>query len=145
VTLVPYKGAAALTTDVLGNHIPVIFSVMPPALGNIQTGKLHVIAVTTPTRMSLLPKSPTVAESGLPGFAAVLRYGLLAPAGTPRPIVDRINAELRKVVGSSEMLDRLAKEGSDPVVSSPEEYAADMAREDELWGPLIRKLGLKVE
>jgi tripartite-type tricarboxylate transporter receptor subunit TctC len=145
VTLVPYKGAAALTTDVLGNHIPVIFSVMPPALGNIQTGKLHVIAVTTPKRMSLLPKSPTVAESGLPGFAAVLRYGLLAPAGTPRPIVDRINAELRKIVGSSEMLDRLAKEGSDPVASSPEEYAADMVREDELWGPLIRKLGLKVE
>jgi tripartite-type tricarboxylate transporter receptor subunit TctC len=145
VTLVPYKGAAALTTDVLGNHIPVIFSVMPPALGNIQTGKLHVIAVTTPTRMSLLPQSPTVAESGLPGFAAVLRYGLLAPAGTPRPIIDRINAELRKIVGSSEMLGRLANEGSDPVVSSPEEYAADMVREDELWGPLIRKLGLKVE
>jgi tripartite-type tricarboxylate transporter receptor subunit TctC len=145
VTLVPYKGAAALTTDVLGNHIPVIFSVMPPALGNIKNGRLHVIAVTTPTRMSLLPQSPTVAESGLPGFAAVLRYGLLAPAGTPRPIVDRINAELRKVVGSKDMFDRLAKEGSDPVVSSPEEYAADMAREDELWGPLIRKLGLKVE
>ena len=75
----------------------------------------------------------------------MLRYGLLAPAGTPRPIVDRINAELRKIVDSAEMLDRLAKEGSDPVVSSPEEYAADMVREDELWGPLIRKLGLKVE
>jgi tripartite-type tricarboxylate transporter receptor subunit TctC len=145
VTLVPYKGAAALTTDVLGNHIPVMFSVLPPALGNIQQGKLHVIAVTTPNRMTLLPKSPTVAESGLPGFAAVLRYGLLAPAGTPRPIVDRINAELRKIVGSKEMLDRLAKEGSDPVVSSPEEYAADMVREDQLWGPLIRKLGIKID
>jgi tripartite-type tricarboxylate transporter receptor subunit TctC len=145
VTLVPYKGAAALTTDVLGNHIPVMFSVLPPALGNIQQGKLHVIAVTTPKRMTLLPKAPTVAESGLPGFAAVLRYGLLAPAGTPRPVIDRINAELRKIVGSKEMLDRLAKEGSDPVVSSPEEYAADMVREDELWGPLIRKLGIKVD
>jgi tripartite-type tricarboxylate transporter receptor subunit TctC len=145
VALVPYKGAAALTTDVLGNHIPVIFSVMPPALGNIQNGKLHVIAVTTPSRMSLLPNSPTVAESGLPGFAAVLRYGLLAPAGTPRPIIDRINAELRKIIKSPDMLDRLAKEGSDPVLSSPEEYAADMVREDDLWGPLIRKLGIKVE
>jgi tripartite-type tricarboxylate transporter receptor subunit TctC len=145
VTLVPYKGAAALTTDVLGNHIPVMFSVLPPALGNIQNGKLHVIAVTTPERMTLLPTSPTVAESGLPSFAAVLRYGLLAPAGTPRPIIDRINAELRKIVKTADMLDRLAKEGSDPVVSSPEEYAADMVREDELWGPLIRKLGIKVE
>ena len=75
----------------------------------------------------------------------MLRYGLLAPAGTPRPIVDRINAELRKIVGSADMLDRLSKEGSDPVVSSPEEYAADMVREDELWGPLIRKLGIKVD
>ena len=75
----------------------------------------------------------------------MLRYGLLAPAGTPRPIVDRINVELRKIVGSADMLDRLAKEGSDPVASSPEEYAADMVREDELWGPLIRKLGLKID
>jgi tripartite-type tricarboxylate transporter receptor subunit TctC len=145
VTLVPYKGASALTTDVLGNHIPVMFSVLPPALGNIQNDKLHVIAVTTPTRMALLPNAPTVAESGLPGFTAVLRYGLLAPAGTPRPIIERINTELRKIVKSKEMLDRLAKEGSDPVVSSPEEYAADMVREDDLWGPLIRKLGIKID
>jgi tripartite-type tricarboxylate transporter receptor subunit TctC len=145
VTLVPYKGAAALTTDVLGGHIPVIFSVMPPALGNIQAGKLKVLAVTTPTRMSLLPSAPTVAESGLPGFDAVLRYGILVPAGTPRPIIDRLNAELCKIVASADMKDRLAKEGSDPVVSSPEEYAADMAREDAKWGPLIRKLGLKVD
>jgi tripartite-type tricarboxylate transporter receptor subunit TctC len=145
VTLVPYKGAAALTTDVLGNHIPVMFSVLPPALGNIQSGKLRVLAVTTPTRMSLLPGAPTVAESGLPGFDAVLRYGLLAPVGTPRPIIDRINAELRKIVNSPDVLDRLAKEGSDPVVSSPEEYAADMEREDEKWFPLIRALGIKVD
>ena len=145
VTLVPYKGAAALTTDVLGGHIPVIFSVMPPALGNIQAGKLRVLAVTTPTRMNLLPGAPTVAESGLPGFEAVLRYGLLVPAGTPRPIIDRLNTELRKIVVSADMKDRLAKEGSDPVASSPEEYAADMAREDAKWGPLIKKLGLKVD
>jgi tripartite-type tricarboxylate transporter receptor subunit TctC len=145
VTLVPYKGAAALTTDVLGGHIPVMFSVLPPALGNIQAGRMRVLAVTTPTRMRLLPSAPTVAESGLPGFDAVLRYGLLAPAGTPRPIIDRVNAELRTIVSSPDVLDRLAKEGSDPVVSSPEEYAADMAREDEKWGPLIRRLGIKVD
>jgi tripartite-type tricarboxylate transporter receptor subunit TctC len=145
VTLVPYKGAAALTTDVLGGHIPVIFSVMPPALGNIQAGKLRVLAVTTPTRMGLLPDAPTVAESGLPGFDAVLRYGLLVPAGTPRPIIDRLNTELRKIVGSADMKDRLAKEGSDPVTSTPEEYAADMAREDKKWFPLIKMLGLKVD
>ena len=145
VILVPYKGAAALTTDVLGGHIPVIFSVMPPALGNIQAGKLKVLAVTTPTRMGLLPDAPTVAESGLPGFDAVLRYGLLVPTGTSRAIIDRLNTELRKIVSSADMKERLAKEGSDPVTSSPEEYAADMAREDEKWFPLIRKLGLKVD
>ena len=100
VTLVPYKGAAALTTDVLGNHIPVIFSVMPPALGNIQTGKLHVIAVTTPTRMSLLPQSPTVAESGpagLRGGAALWAAGAGRHAAPDRRPDQRRAAQDRRV------------------------------------------------
>jgi tripartite-type tricarboxylate transporter receptor subunit TctC len=145
MVLVPYKGAAALSNDLLGGHIPVIFSVLPPALGNIQAGKLRVLAVTTPVRMSILPDVPTVAESGFAGFEAVLRYGLLAPAGTPRPIVERLNAELRKVLEQPDVKDRIAKEGGDVLPSSPEEYAAMMAREDGLWGPLVRKLNLKVE
>jgi tripartite-type tricarboxylate transporter receptor subunit TctC len=145
VTLVPYKGAAALINDLLGGHIPLVFSVLPPALGNIQSGKLRLIAVTTPQRMSLFPDVPTVAEAGLAGFEAVLRYGLLAPAGTPAPVVARLNAALRELVEAPDVKQRIAQEGGDPLASSAAEYAAEMEREDARWGPLIRGLNLKVE
>ena len=145
VTLVPYKGAAALTNDLLGGHIPVVFSVLPPALGNIQSGALRVIAVTGRSRLDLLPDVPTVAESGLPDFAAVLNYGLLAPAGTPRAIVDRLNRELRAMVATDEFKGSVAREAGVTLASSPEDYAAEIAREDALWGPLVRGLNIKIE
>ena len=99
----------------------------------------------SPARFSLLPDVPTAAESGLPGFEAVLHYGLLAPAGTPKPIVDRLNAALRALVETDEVKSRIHTEGGDPLTSSPQEYAADIDREEAKWGALIRKLGLKVE
>jgi tripartite-type tricarboxylate transporter receptor subunit TctC len=131
--------------DLLGGHVPVAFGVIPPALGNIQAGKLRAIAVASPQRTSLLPDVPTFAESGMPGFESVLHYGLLAPAGTPRPIVDKLNAALRKLAGSEEVKKRIAAEGGDPLTSSPEEYAADIDLEEAKWAALIRRLNLKVE
>jgi tripartite-type tricarboxylate transporter receptor subunit TctC len=145
VTLVPYRGTAPLMNDLIGAHVPVAFGVLPPALGNLQAGKLRAIAVTGPTRFSQLPDIPTVAETGLPGFAAVLHYGLLAPAGTPKPIIDRLNKELRAIIATPEVRARIAADGGDPMPSSPEEYAADIDREETKWGVLIRKLKLKVE
>ena len=145
VTLVPYKGTAAMTTDVLGGHIPVIFSVVAAALGNIRSGQLRLLAMTGTTRVATLADVPTVAESGLPGFEAVLRYGLLAPAGTPRPVIERLSRELRTLVGSEEVKARIAHEAGSPLTSTPEEYAAEIVREDAIWGPLIRKLDIKVE
>ena len=144
-TLVPYKGSAALTNDLLGGHMPVIFSVLPPALGNIQSGSLKVLAVTGSRRLDLLPDVPTVAESGLPDFEAVLNYGLLAPAGTPGPVIARLNRELRALVASDEVKTRVAREAGVTLASSPEEYAAEMVREDAVWIPLIRGLNIKVE
>jgi tripartite-type tricarboxylate transporter receptor subunit TctC len=144
VTLVPYKGSAALTNDVLGGHIPVVFSVPQAALGAIQAGQLRVLAVTATERIPLLPNVPTVAES-LPGFEAVLRYGLLAPAGTPRPIVERLNRELRALVASDDVKARIAQEAGSALTSTPEQYAAEIAREDGIWGPLVRGLNIKVE
>jgi tripartite-type tricarboxylate transporter receptor subunit TctC len=145
VTLVPYKGAAALTNDLLGGHIPVIFSVLPPALGNIQAGKLRLLAVTTPKRMSLFPEVPTASEAGLAEFEAVLRYGLLAPAGTPPAVIARLNRELRALAEAADVRERIAQEGGEPLASSAADYAAEMVREDARWGPLIRRLNLKVE
>jgi tripartite-type tricarboxylate transporter receptor subunit TctC len=145
VAIIPYKGTAPVMNDLLGGHVPVAFGVIPPALGNIQAGKLRAIAVASPTRTALLPDTPTFSESGMPGFEAVLHYGLLAPAGTPRPIVDKLNAELRKLAANDDVKKRIAAEGGDPLTSSPEEYAADIDREETKWSTLIRRLNLKVE
>src|SRR4030095_5807369 len=114
-------------------------------LGNIQAGKLRAIAVASPKRTALLPNVPTFAESGMPGFESVLHYGVLAPAGTPRPIVDRLNAERRKLTDNDEVRKRIASEGGDPMTSTPDEYAKDIDQEETKWSTLIRKLNLKVE
>jgi tripartite-type tricarboxylate transporter receptor subunit TctC len=145
VAIIPYKGSAPVMNDLLGGHVPIAFSVLPPALGNIQGGKLRAIAVTSRKRFSLLPDVPTFDESGLPGFDAVLHYGLLAPAGTPREIVDRLGVELRKLVDLPEVQKQIHNEGGDPLTSTPAEYAADIDKEEKKWGGLVKKLGLKVE
>ena len=143
--IVPYKGTSGVMNDLLGGHVQIAFGVLPPALGNIQSGKLRAIAVFSERRFSLLPDVPTATESGLPGFESVLHYGVLGPAGMPRPIVDKINAELRRLVGTEEMKQRIQSEGGDPLTSTPEEYAADIDKEEAKWSVLIRKLSLKVE
>jgi tripartite-type tricarboxylate transporter receptor subunit TctC len=101
--------------------------------------------VTDKHRFSGLPNVPTVHESGLPGFEAVLHYGLLAPAGTPRPVIDRLNRELRALVGTDDVKKRINAEGGDPMTSSAEEYAVDIDSEEKKWAALIKKLNLKVE
>ena len=98
VTIVPYNGTGPLTTDLLGGHVQLGFNVMAPAMGNLKAGTLRAMAVLAPKRSSHLPDVPTSVEAGLPGFEAMLNYGLLAPAGTPKPIIDRLNAALRAVV-----------------------------------------------
>jgi tripartite-type tricarboxylate transporter receptor subunit TctC len=92
-----------------------------------------------------LPDVPTASESGLAGFESVLHYGLLAPAGTPRPIIERLNVALRALAESVEVKQRIVAEGGDPLTSTPEEYAKDIDREETKWGTLVRKLNLKVE
>jgi len=92
-----------------------------------------------------LPDVPTANESGLPGFESVLHYGLLAPAGTPRPIIERLNGALRALVNSDEVKQRILAEGGDPLISTPEAYAKDIDSEETKWGTLVRKLSLKVE
>jgi tripartite-type tricarboxylate transporter receptor subunit TctC len=145
VAIIPYKGTAPVMNDLLGGHVPIAFGVLPPALGNLQAGKLRAVAVTSKKRFSLLPDVPTFDESGMPGFEAVLHYGLLAPAGTPKEIVDRLSEELRKIVDIPEVQEQIHKEGGDPLTSSPAEYGIDIDKEERKWGGLVKKLGLKVE
>ncbi len=145
VAIIPYKGTAPVMNDLLGGHVPVAFGVLPPALGNIAAGSLRAIAVTSKKRFSLLPDVPTFDESGMPGFEAVLHYGLLAPHGTPPEIVEKLSVELRKLVDAPEVQKQIHSEGGDPLTSTPAEYAADIDQEEKKWGSLVNKLGLKVE
>jgi tripartite-type tricarboxylate transporter receptor subunit TctC len=144
MTIVTYKGTGPLTTDLLGGHIKVAFNTLPPAIGNIKAGKLRAIAVAAPKRLAAIPDVPTTAEAGMPGLDIVQYYGLVAPAGTPKPIIARLNKELRKIVMSKEVTQRIISDGGGPVASTPEEYAANIKREEGKWAALIKKLGLVV-
>ena len=145
VQIVPYKGTAPVMNDLLGGHVSVAFGVLPPAMGNVESGNLRAIAVTSLTRFSGLPSVPTVAESGLPGFEAVLRYGVAAPKGTPQPVIEILNKEVRALAASDEVAKRIAAEGGTPLTSSAAEYDADIASEAAKWAKLIKQLNLKVD
>jgi tripartite-type tricarboxylate transporter receptor subunit TctC len=144
VTVVTYKGTGPLTTDLLGDHVKLAFNTLPPAIGNIKAGKLNAIAVAAPQRLAAIPDVPTTAESGMPGLDIVQYYGLVAPAGTPPAIIARLNKELRKIVTSEDIKARIIADGGGPVASTPEEYAANIQREEGRWAALIKKLGLVV-
>jgi tripartite-type tricarboxylate transporter receptor subunit TctC len=108
-------------------------------------GTLRALAVTSAARSNLLADVPTIAQSGVPGFSAAIHYGLLAPAGTPRDIIDRLNAALVAALSADDVRARLAAEGAVPLPGTPEDYAADIDGEETTWGALVRKLNLKVE
>jgi tripartite-type tricarboxylate transporter receptor subunit TctC len=145
MNLVPYKGTAQALSDLIGGHVQATFNVIPPTLGSIRSGQLRALAVTSPQRASLLPDVPTVAESGLPGFDVVLNYGLLAPPGTPKAIVDRINQAMRVSLDNDELKRRVAADGGEVMSSTPEQYAAIVDRDEAIWSALIKQLNLKVE
>lgn len=145
MNLIPYKGTAQSVNDLVGGHVSVACNIIPPALGNLKAGTLRPLAVASLKRSPFLPDVPTVAESGLPGFEAELYYGLLAPAGTPKEIVDRLSAELRKALASDDVKQRIASDAATPLSSTSAEYAALLDRDEKKWAALIRQLGLKVQ
>jgi tripartite-type tricarboxylate transporter receptor subunit TctC len=142
---VPYKGTGPALIDLLGGHIPMAFAPFPATHENAKTGKLRMLAVTSATRSTLAPDVPTVAEAGLTGFEAVLRYGLAAPAGTPRPIIERLNKALNAVLASDDIRKRLAIEGAEPLPGTPEQYADDIDREETTWSQVVKASGAKAE
>jgi len=142
---IPYKGTGPALADLLGGHIPMAFAPIPATHANIAEGKLRGLAVTSAKRSSLLPDLPTIAESGIPGFEASLYYGLAAPAGTPRPIIDKLNKALRDALASDEVRKRLATDGAEPLPSTPEEYAAHIDQDETKWSKVVRESGAKAE
>src|SRR5262245_8153463 len=119
---VPYRGAIPALSDLLGGHIELLFSAIPNVHSHIGAGTVRALAVTSAKRSQLVPDVPTVAESGFPGYEAVLGYGLLAAAGTPQPIIDRLNRELRAALATEAVLKLLVQEGVEPLATTPEEF-----------------------
>jgi len=145
LTHVPYKGTGPAIIDLLGGHIPMAFAPVPATHDNAKSGNLRMLAVTSAGRSTLLPDIPTIAETALPGFEAVLRYGLVAPPGTPRPIIARLNSALNAALRSDDVRSHLAIEGAEPLPSTPEEYAADIDREETQWSKVVKASGAKAE
>jgi tripartite-type tricarboxylate transporter receptor subunit TctC len=142
---VPYKGVNLAMNDVLSGRIQLVVIGIPATVPNIKAGKLRALALVAPRRSPVLPDVPTVAEAGLPNFEVTTWYGILAPAGTPRPIVVRLNAELAKIMHSPELKERLDALATDPVTSTPEEFAGLIKREIAKWREVVREAGLKAD
>ena len=142
---VPYKGVNLAMQGVLAGEIQLVFIGIPAALPHIKAGKLRALALVAPQRSSALPEVPTVAEAGLKDFDVTTWYGVMAPAGTPRPIVTRLNGELVKIMQAPDVKERLAGMATDPLTSTPEEFAAYLRQEIAKWGDVVRKANLKAD
>jgi tripartite-type tricarboxylate transporter receptor subunit TctC len=140
---VPYRGNGPAFTDLLGGHIQMQFVPIVQAHTNIASGQVRALGVTSKQRSKLLPDLPTIAEAGLPAYEAVQQYGLVAPAGTPRPVIDRLNAALRTALDTDEVRARLAADGAEPIASTPEEHAVLLEQEQSKWSRLANEIGLK--
>jgi tripartite-type tricarboxylate transporter receptor subunit TctC len=135
---IPYRGTAPAVTDLLGGQIQVLFTGAPAVLGQVKNGQLRALAVSSPTRVAALPDVPTVAESGYKDFEADQWYGVVAPAGTPRDVVAKLNAQINQALASPDMKTRLNNEGAIATPATPEAFGQLIARELARWKPVIQ-------
>jgi tripartite-type tricarboxylate transporter receptor subunit TctC len=142
---IPYKGAAQALTDVVSGTVELYMSSVPTLLGQIKQGKLRPLAVTSAKRVDDLPGVPTINESGYKGFDAVTWFGLLAPAGTPKDVIARINEEFNKALKVPELSKRLSDEGADPAGGTPEQFAALIKEDIPRWGKVVKESGARID
>ena len=145
MTHVPYRGVGASYPDLLGGHIQLVFASSISALPFLQVQRLRALAVTGARRTKVLPDVPTVVEAGVPGFVVNQWYGLLAAAGTPRPIVERLNREVNKTLQVQEVLARFAADGAEATGGSPQQFVAHIKAEREKWAKVIQQAGIRGE
>jgi tripartite-type tricarboxylate transporter receptor subunit TctC len=145
MTHIPYKGTGLAMPDLLAGRVQVLFNSMIQALPYVKRKQLNVLAVTPAKRTPLLPDVPTIAESGVPGYEFTSWYGLTVPAGTPRWIVDRLNAEIVRALKDPEFAQQLARDGSEPMGTTPEEFGKFLAAEMTRWAAVVKASGMKVE
>lgn len=142
---VAYKGTGPAVTDTISGQTQVLFGAVATTLPHIKSKRLKALGVSTLKRIDALPDLPTVAESGVPGYESISSYGLIAPKGLPKPIVDRINTETNRILKSKDLLDRLADDGVTAVGGTPEMFMALIKKNIETWGRVVRKTGIKNE
>jgi tripartite-type tricarboxylate transporter receptor subunit TctC len=142
---IPYKGMGAAYTDMVGGRIQVGFPTVISSVPHLQAGRLRALAVTTPKRVAAMPDLPTFAEAGVKGVVVVNWYGLVAPARTPKTVIDRIAKETATAMHSPDMAKRLAAEGSEPVGSSPAEFTAHIRSEIDQWTRVVKQAGIRGE
>ena len=145
ITHIPYRGGGPAQQDLLGGQVEMMFLSAVLAQPNVKAGRLRALAQTGARRVSAYPDTPTVAESGYPGFEVNSWVGLLAPAGTPRPVVDRLQAEVRKIVTDPAFAARLQEQGLTGIASTPEQFAAALKTEQDKWTRLVRERQLSLE
>jgi tripartite-type tricarboxylate transporter receptor subunit TctC len=144
-THIPYKGAGPVVTDLMGGSVDLFFGNTQAVGGLVHGGRLRAIAVTSPKRLVNFPNVPTVAESGYPGFEAATWSGLIAPAGTPQAVVERLNAETNKALRQKDLLDKLKEDGSVPIGGTPRQFADFMKSEHAKWGAAVREANIKLD
>jgi len=140
---VPYKGSSGARTDILGGQVQMMFDAITTMAPNVRAGKLKAFGTTGRNRSTVLPDVPTVSEAGVPGYEAVIWLGLMAPSGTPRPIVEKLNAEVRRIIAAPEMKDAWEKQGASALLMSTEEFARFLREDIEKWARIVKVSGAK--
>jgi tripartite-type tricarboxylate transporter receptor subunit TctC len=140
LTHVPYRGTGPAITDLVGGHITIMFSPLPPTIGYIKDGTLRALAVSDAVRSSVFPEIPTIAESALSEFESTQRYGIVAPSGTPAAVIAKLNAALRDALALDDVKVRIAADGAEPAPGSPEDYRIDIEREQVKWSTIVKQL-----
>jgi tripartite-type tricarboxylate transporter receptor subunit TctC len=142
---VPYKGTGQAVTDLLAGQIDLMFAPSQTVMPHVKAGKLKALAVTSAKRSENLPELPTVSESGLPGYEAVGWFGVLAPVATPKPVVEKLSADINRVLADAEMRARMHALGADPSGNTPDQFARFIREDQAKWGKLMREAGIKPE
>jgi tripartite-type tricarboxylate transporter receptor subunit TctC len=145
ITHVPYKGSGPAVADLVGGRVQIMFDAAPSLIQHVKSGKLRVLAAASAQRNRLLPEVPTFAELGYPKVAVSLWYGLLAPAGTPRSVIDRLNRETLKALDSADVREKLLAQGAEPMPGPPEAFGAFMHEEMAKWAPVVKQAGVKLD
>ena len=145
LTHVPYKGSGPAVADLVGGRVQIMFDAAPSLIAHIRSGRLRVLAAASAERNRLLPEVPTFGELGYQKVAVSLWYGLLAPAGTPKPVVEKLNREVVKALGSAEVRDKLQAQGAEPMPGTPQAFASFMQDEMAKWAPVVKQAGVKLD